>query len=247
MAGHSKWANIKHRKQNADKQRGLIFSKLVKDLMVAARLGGSDLQANTRLRIAVERARASNMSSSTIERSIKKGAGDLGGLEYEEIHYEAFAPGGVALLIECLTDKKSRTTPEIKNILSRQRASLAEAKAVSRLFERRGVLLVPCESISEERLMEIAVEAGAEDVQKEQEQGRELFLILSSEKDYLSVSDALALKKLPIMEGSGIKFLSVKNTQLRLKNKKQLDDVLKLIDLLEEHDDVQAVYSNLAL
>ena len=243
MAGHSKWANIKHRKQNADKQRGVLFSKIAKELMVATRLGGSDLQSNTRLRIAVARARACNMSSSTIERSIKKGAGELEGVEYEEISYEVFAPGGVALIVECLTDKKSRTTPEIKNILSKQGANLSEANAVSRLFERRGLVIVPCESVSEEKLFEIAVEAGAQDVQRE----GEVFLVLSSEKDYASLSESLALAKLPLTEDSGVKLLPIENTQVTIKNQKQVDKVLELINLLEEHDDVQAVHSNLVL
>ena len=241
MAGHSKWANIKHRKQNADKQRGVLFSKIAKELMVATRIGGSDLQSNTRLRIAVARARACNMSNSTIERSIKKGAGDLDGVEYEEITYEVFAPGGVALIIECLTDKKSRTTPEIKNILSKHNANLAEVNAVSRLFERRGLVIIACDSISEEKLFEIAVEAGAQDVQRE----GEAFIILSSEKDYASVSEALALAKLPLAEDSGIKLLPIENTQVTVKDQKQADKVLELIEILEEHDDVQAVHSNM--
>ena len=241
MSGHSKWANIKHRKQNADKQRGVLFSKIAKELMVATRIGGSDPQSNTRLRIAMARARACNMSSSTIERSIKKGAGELDGAEYEEITYEVFAPGGVALIIECLTDKKSRTTPEIKNILSKHNANLAEVNAVSRLFERRGLVIIACDSISEEKLFEIAVEAGAQDVQRE----GEAFIILSSEKDYASLSELLSLAKLSLSEDSGIKLLPIENTQVRIKDQKQADKVLELIEILEEHDDVQAVYSNM--
>ena len=241
MAGHSKWANIKHRKQNADKQRGLLFSKIARELMVAARLAGPDLQSNTRLRIAVARARSYNMSNSTIERSIKKGSGDWDGLAYEEIAYEAFAPGGVGLIVECLTDKKSRTTPEIKNILNKHNASLAKANAVARLFERRGIIFIPSSSISEEELVEIVTELGGDDVQHEEE----VFMILSSDKLYPSLSEALRLAKLDLREDSGIKLLPIENTQVNVKDQGEVDKVLKLIETLEEHDDVQMVYSNI--
>ena len=243
MSGHSKWANIKHRKQNADKQRGLLFSKISKELMVAARLGGPNARSNTRLRIAVARARSCNMNNSAIERSIKKGSGNLDGVNYEEISYEVFAPGGVALILDCITDKKSRTTPEIKNILSKYNANLAEANAVARLFERKGLVFIPKTSTTEEELIEISVEAGAEDVQSEED----FFIVFCSDKTYVSVSEKLNMANLKLEEESGIKRIPIKDTQVRVEDEKHLNNVLKLIEAMEEHDDVQTVSSNLLL
>lgn len=240
MAGHSKWANIKHRKQGVDKRKGVLFSKLAKELMVATRLGGADMQTNTRLRIAIAQARNANMPNNTIERSIKKGAGELEGVVYEEIIYEVFAHGGLGIILECLTDKKSRTTPEIKSLLNKHGANLAETNSVTRLFKKQGLALVPSELISEEKLFELVVDHGVEDLQKDDDS----FIIISSEKEYLSVIEVLNKEKIDFSDNSGIKFLALESTQVKL-DKSNLSKALKLIESLEEHDDVQAVHSNL--
>ncbi len=240
MAGHSKWANIKHRKQGVDKRKGILFSKLAKELMIATRLSGTNMQTNTRLRIAIAQARNANMPNNTIERSIKKGAGELEGVVYEEIIYEVFAHGGLGIILECLTDKKSRTTPEIKSLLNKHGANLAETNSVTRLFKKQGLALVPSELISEEKLFELVVDHGVEDLQKDDDS----FIIISSEKEYLSVIEVLNKEKIDFSDNSGIKFLALESTQVKL-DKSNLSKALKLIESLEEHDDVQAVHSNL--
>ena len=240
MAGHSKWANIKHRKDGADKRRGILFTKLSKEIMIAARLGGADISANSRLRIAVSRSRSCNMPRDTIERAIKKGTGDLDGISYEEITYAVFATGGVALMIEGLTDKKSRTTPEIKSILTKHNASLTETNAVLRLFERRGYISIATSFISEEKLLEIAIEAGAQDVRNE----GDYYVVLSSSDDYANISEVIADNKIETIE-SGIQMLPVEGTAVSLSNPEQVEKLFKLIEILEEHDDIQAVHSNL--
>ncbi len=159
MSGHSKWANIKHRKEGADKRRSTVFTKLSKELSVSARIGGPEPNSNPRLRIAIARARSHNMPKDTIERAIKKGTGALGDSEYEEITYEIFAQEGVALIVESLTDKKSRTTPEMKSILNKYHANLAETNAVRRLFERRGSILIAKSALSEDELFDLVVQA----------------------------------------------------------------------------------------
>ncbi len=240
MAGHSKWANIKHRKQGVDKKRGLIFTKLVKELMVAVKTGGSDPNGNTRLRLAISRARSCNMPNHTIERSIKKGAGELDSINYEEISYEVFGPGGVGIIIESLTDKKSRTTPEIKNILSKYNASISETNSVRRFFKRRGVVIISSKMISEERLMEISIDAGAEDIQKKNDQ----FLILSSEEDYATVLAAVEREKIKT-EDSGIQLIPHEGFHTSSLTEKQIDSIKKLIEILTEHEDVQSVFTTI--
>jgi YebC/PmpR family DNA-binding regulatory protein len=241
MAGHSKWANIKHRKDGADRRRGRLFTKLSRELMVAARLGGSDPEANPRLRIAITKARSANMTSETIERAIKKGAGELEGLTYEDVFYEIFAPGGVGIIVEAMTDKKSRTTPEIKSILNRFGGSLAESNAVSRLFMQKGQILIEKKAIDEDRLMELAIEAGAEDIRIDDD-GYE---ILTAPADFAAVNEALVKSGLSIQE-SGIRYLPLDGTEVPV-DAEAASKTMKLLEQLEDHDDVQAVYHNMQM
>lgn len=240
MAGHSKWANIKHRKEGADKKRGKIFTKVSKELMVAARLGGADPGSNSRLRIAISKARGANMPKDSIERAIKKGTGELGADTYEEVMYEVYAPGGVGIIVDALTDKKNRTTPEIKNIINKNNATLADENAVSRLFQLRGYINIPATAISEDEIMELALDAGAEDIKSDAD-AHEVF---TAYEDYAGVAEALAEKEIENNE-SGVRFLPIEGTEITVSDADQARKIMKLIDQLDDHDDVQNVYTNL--
>ncbi len=242
MAGHSKWANIKHRKEGADKKRGIAFTRISKEIMVAARLGGSDPASNARLRIAVSKARAVNMPRDTIERAIKKGAGELEGQTFEEITYEIYAPGGVGIIVEALTDKKSRTTPEIKSMVTKYLGNLAEVNAVTRLFQRRGYLAIEAAQIKEDDLMEIVLGAGAEDLRTE----HGIFEVITPPELYAAVSETVAEKSLQTIE-SGVSFLPLPGTEVEVNDPEMAAKNDKLIDALESHDDVQAVYHNMVV
>ncbi|GIX40606.1 MAG: putative transcriptional regulatory protein [Leptospiraceae bacterium] len=241
MAGHSKWANIKHKKESADKKRGQLFAKLSREIMIAAKLGGPDPDANPRLRIAISKARASNMPSDNIEKAIKKGAGELEGQNYEEVLYEAFGPGGVGILIEVLTDKKTRTTPEIKSILNKAGANMSTPNSVLKFFERKGQILIKKDAIEEEKIFEIAIENGAEDIKTEDD----YYEIITDPKDFSQVNEAIQSLNIPIEE-SGIRFLPLEGTEVIVDVEKAQKN-LKLIETLENHDDVQAVYHNMQL
>ena len=246
MAGHSKWANIKHKKEGADKRRGIMFTKLSRELMVSARLGGSDPEMNARLRIAVSKARAANMPNDNIERAIKKGAGELEGQTFEEVVYEIYAPGGVGIIVEALTDKKSRTTPEIKSMVNRYNANLAEANAVSRLFESRGQIIVPRNQedgskLEEDQVMEVAIEAGAEDMKNDEES----FEILCTPDNYAQVAEAISGAGWQTSE-SGIRYLPMEGTEIQV-DAARAQSIFNFLEQLEEHDDVQAVYHNMHL
>ncbi len=240
MSGHSKWATIKRKKDAIDSKRGAIFTKVSKEITVAARMGGGDQEANPRLRLAVLKAKASNMPKDNIERAIKKGTGELEGIVYEECLYECFAPGGTAIMVEALTDKKARTTPEIKSILTKLGGSLATTGSVSRLFEKKGIVLVLSSEISEEELFELTVGAGAEDVQNE----GEIFRVVTSPDDYEAVQNALNDKGIKTEE-SEIKFVPLVNAEV--SDKDTAEKVMRLLDNLESHDDVQSVNSNFEL
>jgi len=239
MAGHSKWANIKHKKESVDKKRGQLFAKLSREIMIASKLGGPDPDANPRLRIAISKARASNMPSDNIEKAIKKGAGELEGQNYEEVLYEAFGPGGVGILIEVLTDKKTRTTPEIKSILNKAGANMSTPNSVLKFFERKGQIHIKKDVIEEEKIFEIAIENGAEDIKTEDD----YYEIITDPKDFSQVNEAIQSLNIPIEE-SGIRFLPLEGTEVIVDVEKAQKN-LKLIETLENHDDVQAVYHNM--
>jgi YebC/PmpR family DNA-binding regulatory protein len=241
MSGHSRWANIKHRKEGADKKRGVAFAKISKELIVAARLGGSDPASNARLRISISKARAANMPRDNIERAVKKGAGELEGTTYEEILYEVYAPGGVGILVEGLTDKKSRTTPEIKSILTKYGGNLAMEGAVSRNFTRCGVIVIESQGKSEDEWMEFALDAGADDFVVQEG----YFEIRVPVDRYAALQEKLSQKEASVVE-SGIKFVPLPGTEVEVKDADQAAKIQKFLDALEDHDDIQAVSTNWA-
>jgi len=241
MSGHSRWANIKHRKEGADKKRGVAFAKISKELIVAARLGGSDPASNARLRISISKARAANMPRDNIKRAVKKGAGELEGTTYEEILYEVYAPGGVGILVEGLTDKKSRTTPEIKSILTKYGGNLAMEGAVSRNFTRCGVIVIESQGKSEDEWMEFALDAGADDFVVQEG----FFEIRVPVDRYAALQEKLSQKEASVVE-SGIKFVPLPGTEVEVKDADQAAKIQKFLDALEDHDDIQAVSTNWA-
>jgi len=239
MSGHSKWATIKHAKGAADAKRGQMFTKLIKEISIAARMGGGSLDGNPRLRTAILKARGANMPKDNIERAIKKGTGELEGVSYEELVYEAYAPGGVAVFIEVLTDNKNRAAADIRNILAKAGGSLATSGAVSRLFKRQGVIILDGEKYTEDAVMEAALEGGAEDVSSSDG----IIEVTSSPDDFESVLNALQEKS---FETTSAQVSMVAEAEVTLDNEGTAK-VLRLIDKLEENDDVQNVYSNLAI
>ena len=239
MSGHSKWATIKHKKGALDAKRGQMFTKLIKEISIAARMGGSDPESNPRLRTAVLKAKAANMPKDNIDRAIKKGAGELEGVSYEELTYEAYAPGGGALLIEVLTENKNRAAAEIRNIITRAGSNLAVSNSVARLFSRKGVLSYDGEKYSEDKIMEAALEAGADDVQNE---GGEL-VVYTDPASFESVLDAMNAGG---YETDGAEISMVPESYVS-PSKEDAGKVQKLIDKLEESDDVQNVYHNVEI
>jgi len=235
MSGHNKWANIKHRKAAQDAKKSQVFTKLIREIIVAAREGGGDPSTNPRLRTVLEKAREANMSRDTVERSIKKGTGELEGERYEEIIYEAYAPGGVALYILTLTDNKNRTAQELRHILSKNGGSLAESGSVAWLFERKGVIEIPAEKISDmDEFMLLAIDAGAEDI----EEGDPV-LVYTAPESMTALRDQLAKSG---FEGEARMIYKPKNS-VKVTGS-EAEKVLKLIDALEDNDDVQEVFGN---
>jgi len=239
MSGHSKWATIKHAKGAADAKRGQMFTKLIKEISIAARMGGGSPEGNPRLRTAVLKARGANMPKDNIDRAIKKGTGELEGVNYEELVYEAYAHGGVAIFIEVLTDNKNRAAADIRNILTRAGGQLATSGSVSRLFKRKGVINLDGEKYSEDTVMEAAIEGGAEDVSLSDG----VIEVTSAPEDFESVLNALQAKNFETMSAE---INMVADVDVTLDNEGTAK-VLKLIDKLEENDDVQNVYSNLSI
>jgi YebC/PmpR family DNA-binding regulatory protein len=236
MAGHSKWANIKHRKGRQDEKRGKLFGKIIKEITVAARMGGGDPDTNPRLRRILSKAYANNMNKDTVERAIKKGTGELEGVEYEEVLYGGYAPGGVAILLNCLTDNKNRTTPEMRHLFSKYNGNLAETSAVTHLFERKGYILVPVNGNSEEEIMEIVLEAGAEDMSRQEEH----FEIITGTDEYEDVADALEKAEIDTTESQ----ISMIPTMHIKVEGKEAEQVMTLMELFDDHDDVQDVWAN---
>ncbi len=236
MSGHSKWANIRHKKGKADAARGKIFSRLVKEITIAAKLGGGNPDGNPRLRLAIETARASSMPSANIDRAVKKGTGELEGVSYEELTYEGYGPGGVALLIECLTDNKTRTVADIRHLMSKHHGNLGTANSVSWMFDRKGSITVPKQNVSEDDMMMIALDCGAEDMTT----GDDFFEITCAADELAIVHDALVKKHVPV-ESSKLTMIAKNSVNVDGKNAEQL---LKLIDVLEDNDDVQNVFAN---
>lgn len=239
MSGHSKWATIKHKKGALDAKRGQMFTKLIKEISIAARMGGGDADGNPRLRTAVLKARAANMPRDNIERAIKKGTGELEGVNYEELTYEAYAPGGGAILIEVLTDNKNRAAAEIRNILTRSGSNLAVANSVARLFTRKGVLSYDGEKYTEDKIMEAAIEAGADDVVNEDGE----LVVYTDPASFESVLNAMNAAG---FETDGAEISMIPESYVT-PTKEDGSKIRKLIDKLEECDDTQNVYHNVEL
>jgi YebC/PmpR family DNA-binding regulatory protein len=236
MSGHSKWATIKRKKAATDQARGKLFSKYIKEITLAARQGGGDLEANPRLRNAVAAAKSVNMPASNIERAIKRGTGEVEGVHYEETQYEGYAVGGVALLVEVATDNRNRTSGDIRHLFTKNGGKLGEAGSVAHLFKPRGMILVDRSAIGEDALIELALEAGADDVNAEGDS----FEVQTPPARFESVKEALAARNVPLQSAELTKVASL---QVPV-GEKEAEAVLRLIDALEDHDDVQKVYAN---
>lgn len=236
MSGHNKWSTIKHRKGAQDAKRSKIFTKIIKELTIAAKLGGGDIEGNPRLRTAVASAKAANMPSDNLIRAIKKGTGELEGVTYEEAVYEAYGPGGVALVIEVLTDNKNRTVAEIRHILAKNNGNLGESGSVAWQFERKGYITIERSAIEEDDLMEIALDAGADDIQD----AGEIWEVYTETSDFETVRQALETKEIPMGEAKLGRF---PKTTVDLDVKKA-EQMLRLMDALEDCDDVQDVFGN---
>ncbi|HJV49211.1 MAG TPA: YebC/PmpR family DNA-binding transcriptional regulator [Geothrix sp.] len=235
MSGHNKWSTIKHKKGAADAKRGKIFTRILKEITVAARLGGGDVNANPRLRLAVDQAKGANMPKDNWERAIKKGTGELEGVTYEEVTYEGRFPGGVAIIIEAMTDNKNRTTPEIRSYFAKLGGELGTAGSATYLYSKQGQIVVEAE-VSEDKVMEVALEAGADDVKDE----GGAWVIQTSPEAYEAVKTAVDAAGLPVIEA---KVIQAPSTTVELGPDK-LKSFLKFVDLVEDNDDVQNVWHN---
>ena len=239
MAGHSKWANVKHRKARMDAQKGKVFTKLAREIIVAAREGGADIDTNFRLRLAVQKARENNMPNDNIQRAVQKGAGELEGENYDQVNYEGYAAGGVAVLLEVLTDNRNRTVADIRHLFSRHGGNLGEAGCVAWMFERKGLFIAKKEDlkIGEDDLMLIALEAGAEDVKEEDD----TFSIISSPELFEEVKTYLGAQDVAL-ESSEVTMLP--QSTVAIDNPEEVKRILNLMEALEDNDDVQNVYAN---
>jgi YebC/PmpR family DNA-binding regulatory protein len=236
MSGHNKWSSIKHKKGAADAKRGKIFTKLIKEITVAARMGGGDINANPRLRSAVLAAKAQNMPKENLERAIKKGTGEIEGVNYEELSYEGYGPGGVAVMVECMTDNKNRTIADVRHIFAKAGGNIGTDGCVSWMFAKKGLISVDKSKATEERLMEVGLDAGAEDVRDE----GDTFEIITAPEEFETVRAAV--------ESAGIECESAEVTmipqnQTRVEGK-DAEQMLKFMDALDDCDDVQKFYTN---
>ena len=236
MSGHSKWSSIKHKKAAVDAKRGKVFTKLIREIMVAARTAGGDPGSNPRLRTAINTAKEANMPSDNIDRAIKKGTGDMEGVIYEETHYEGYGPHGVAIYVHCLTDNKNRTASEIRNIFSKRTGSMAGAGSVAWIFEKKGLIVVPKSASGEDALMELVLSAGGEDLATVGDK----FEIVTDAASFENVKTALEKAKIK-PESAELTYIP-KNQVALTPEKARI--VLGLIEALEDHDDVQNVYAN---
>jgi YebC/PmpR family DNA-binding regulatory protein len=236
MSGHSKWATTKHRKAAVDKVRAKVFAKLIRQLEVAAREGGGDINTNATLRTMFDKARSSSVPMDTIERAIKRGTGELEGVHYEEVSYEGYAPGGVAIIVDCLTDNRNRTGAEIRNVFTRNGGSMAEPGAVGWQFARKGVIALP-RSADEDKIMEIAVEAGAEDLTDDGDS----WVVTSAPQDLAAVRAALDAAGMVV---DSAELAMVPSTTVPVTQESEVRRVLRLLEALDDDDDVQNVWSN---
>lgn len=236
MSGHSKWATIKHKKGAADKARGKLFAKLARQIEVAARAGGTDIDANASLRTMVQKAKAGQMTKDAIDRAIKRGGGEVGGANYESIMYEGYAPGGVALLVDVLTDNRNRTASDVRNAFSKYGGAMAEPGAVSWQFSRRGVILVPG-TLDEDTVMTAALDAGADDIALDGDSWR----VLTDTAVVYDVQEALVAAGIEVQSAESS---MVSSTTIEVTSVDDAKQILRIMDMLEDNDDVQDVYAN---
>ncbi len=236
MSGHSKWSTIKRKKGKADAQRGRLFTKIIREITVAAKDGGGDLNANPRLRTAVDSAKAANMPTSNVEKAIKRGTGELPGVNYEEYTYEGYGPAGVAIMVDTLTDNKNRTTSEVRHILTKHGGHMGEVGCVSWMFQQQGSIVVDKGKAHEDEIMAVALEAGAEDVRDE----KEFFEVVMTPGDFEKVKRAFEEKGIAY---SGAELTRNPQTYVKVEGK-QASQILRIMDALEDNDDVQKVYAN---
>jgi len=237
MSGHSKWHNIRLRKGRQDAERGKIFTKIAREIIVAARQGGGNPDANNRLRLAIQKARENSMPADSIKRAIQRGTGELEGMSYEEVSYEGYGPAGVAILVQCLTDNRNRTIADLRSVFGKCGGNLGESGCVAWMFEPKGVISIPSDAADEDSVMMAVLDAGAEDVRTE----GDTIEVTTRPEDLQAVRDALT--------SAGIQFTSAEVTMLpkstiRVENEKEASQILRLMDMLEDLDDVQNVYSN---
>jgi YebC/PmpR family DNA-binding regulatory protein len=236
MSGHSKWSSIKHKKAATDAKRGKIFTKLIKEITVAARMGGGDDSANPRLRTAILAAKSENMPKDNIERAIKKGTGELEGVNYEESIYEGYGPGGAAVLVESLTDNKNRTVADVRSIFGKNGGSLGESGCVAWMFDKKGYIVIESDAVVEDKLMEVALEAGAEDIREDDGS----FEVITALGDFEAVKEAIDEAGIPHVVAE-VTMLPQNTTNLAGKDAEQM---VRLMEFLEDCDDVQKVYTN---
>ena len=236
MAGHSKWANIQHRKGAQDKKRGKLFTKLIREIAVAAKMGGGDLDANPRLRLAIDKAKAQSMPKDNIERAVKRGAGETDGADYQEIRYEGYGPGGTAVMVDCLTDNRNRTVAEVRHAFTKFGGNLGADGSVNYLFNQVGQMMFP-EGSNEDAVMEAAIEAGAEDVMADEDGTIE---VLTSPSDFEQVRDGMLAAGLEA-ETAQVTMRASTSAELGVK---EAGSMIKMLEMLEDLDDVQEVYSN---
>ncbi len=237
MSGHNKWSTIKHKKSKADAKRGKLFTKLIRELTTAAREGGGDPEGNPRLRAAIQAAKAANMPSENITKAIQRGTGELPGVAYEEVLYEGYGPGGVAVMLQVLTDNRNRTTAEIRHLFGKHGGNLGESGCVAYLFKKQGYLILPKSAGSEEAVMEAVLEAGAEDFFAED---AELYEVYTAPEDLHRVKGILEARGFPVEQA---KVEMVPTVQVRLEEKKA-EQMIRLMEAFEDHDDVQNVWAN---
>ena len=238
MSGHSKWANIKHRKAAVDAKRGKIFTKLIRELTVAARQGGGDAEANPRLRTAIAAAKNQNMPNDTIDRAIKRGTGEIGGDEYHEISYEGYGPGGSAVLVKTLTDNRNRTVSDIRRIFTKYGGSLGESGCVSWIFNMKGRIAFEKSKVDEDTILELALDAGAEDVITEENE----LVVITAPEEFESVKSAIQDASL---EYETAEITMIPQNSIKIEGK-EAEHMIRLMEALEDSDDVQNVYTNLA-
>ncbi len=236
MSGHSKWHNIRIKKEKVDKVRGKLFSKLSREISVAAKEGGGNPEANARLRTAIERAREGGVPSDNIQRAIQRGTGGIEGATYETVTYEGYAPGGVAVLVEVLTDNRNRTASEIRSLFTRHSSALSEAGSVAWMFDRRGLITVEKGKVNEDQLLLVALEAGAEDVRST----GDTFEVITPAEQFFAVKQALGAAAIPILSAD---IMMIPKSVVRVEGK-DAQQVLRLMEALEDHDDVQHAYAN---